>query len=103
MKITLPNGLSIEGDSEQIQNVLNSLGYKGIGDGTYYYSDSKGPILIAEMNSMHLRNAILKFYKEWVDELHKETNPKKVVNQIVDGINDPTWVSMVKELNKREE
>ena len=103
MKITLPNGLAIEGTSEQIQEVLKSIGYKGIGDETYYFSESKGPVLITEMNSIHLRNAILKMYKEWVDELHKEENPKLVVNKILDGINDKTWVNMVKELANREE
>lgn len=103
MKTVLPNGLSMEGTPEQIKDVLSSLGFKGIGDGTYYYSESKGPVLISEMNSVHLRNAILKFYKEWVDELHKEMNPKLVVKSILNGIEDSTWIAMVKELNKREE
>ena len=103
MKTVLPNGLSMEGTPEQIKDVLASLGFKGIGDGTYYYSESKGPVLIKDMNSVHLRNALLKFYKEWVDELHKEINPKVVVKFIIDGINDPTWVAMLQELYKRDE
>ncbi len=103
MQVKLLSGAVLDGTAEQIGVVLKALGEKGIGNGLYYFSETKGPVLITEMNSMHLRNAILKFYADWVKELHTEIDPKVVVKKIVAGISDPTWLAMVKELSKRKE
>ena len=90
----------LEGSSEQIASVLGSMGIKG--DEIFYRSSTRGLQVITEMQSLHLRNAILKIYTEWVDSLHKIAEPKEVVRQIVEGIQDKTWIAMVKELNGRE-
>lgn len=103
MEVKLTSGAVLNGTAEQIGVVLKAIGETGIGNGKYYFSESKGPVLIAEMNSIHLRNAILKFYSAWIENLHKESDPKKVVAKILAGIDDPTWIAMVKELNKRKE
>lgn len=100
MKITLKDGMTLEGTEEQIISTMERLGLSG--DGMFYRSESKGLVLIKEMQSLHLRNAILKFYKEWLDELYKLPEPKDVVKAILDGINDPTWIAMVEELSKRD-
>ena len=100
MKITLDNGLVIEGNSEQISEILSKMGVTG--DELFYRSSTKGLQLITEMQSLHLRNAILKIYTEWVDSLHKIAEPKEVVKHILDGIQDKTWIAMVKELSGRE-
>lgn len=101
MKVTLASGLVLEGSQEQIIQTMEKLGISG--DGVFYRSDSKGLVLIHEMKSIHLRNAILKYYSEWVDSLHKIAEPKEVVKALFDGPNDPTWIAMCKELNSREE
>lgn len=102
MKVTLNGGeLVLEGTQEQISKALDKLGISG--DGVFYRSESKGLVLISEMQSIHLRNAILKRYTEWVDSLHKIAEPKEVVKAILDGPNDETWHAMVIELSKREE
>jgi hypothetical protein len=104
MKITLPNGLSVEGTQEQLEEILVKLGYDNLlGDEKYYFSDSKGPVLITEMNTMHLRNAILKFYETWVNNLHSIANPKLLVEKLQNGIDNKTWLVMVKEYWGREE
>lgn len=100
MKVTLDNGMVLEGSAEQISDVLKSMGVSG--DGIFYVSASKGLQVISEMQSLHLRNAILKLYSEWVDSLHKIAEPKEVVSKILDGIQDKTWIAMVKELSSRE-
>jgi hypothetical protein len=101
MKVTLADGMVLEGTQEQIESVLGKMGVAG--DELFYKSDSKGLVLIEEMQSIHLRNAILKMYAQWVDSLHKIAEPKEVVNQILEGIQDKTWVAMVKVLSSREE
>lgn len=100
MKITLANGMILEGTDEQVVSVMEKMGVSG--DGIFYRSDSKGLVLIKEMQSLHLRNAILKIYKEWIDSLYVLPEPKDVVNKILEGITDKTWIAMVEELNKRE-
>lgn len=103
MKITLANGLTIEGTQEQITETLKTLGFSGLGTSTLYFSESRGAIQITEMNSIHLRNAILKYYGEWVKSLHDIKEPKEVVKKIIEGVDDVTWLAMVKELSKRKE
>lgn len=101
MKVTLSNGMVLEGSSEQVAEVMEKMGLSG--DELFYRSGSKGLMLISEMQSLHLRNAILKMYTEWVDGLHRIAEPKEVVQRIVDGITDKTWIAMVKELSGRSE
>jgi hypothetical protein len=104
MKITLPNGLVIDGDQEQIADVLKKLGFDGVlGNGVYYFSETKGPVLITGMHTMHLRNAILKFYQKWVDSLHEIKNPALLIKKMLEGIEDVTWLAMVKEYSTRKE
>lgn len=100
MKVILENGMTLEGTEEQIVSVMEKMGLSG--DGMFYRSETKGLLLIREMQSLHLRNAILKIYSEWVDSLHRIAEPREVVKSIVDGITDKTWIAMVKELSGRE-
>ena len=72
------NGLEVTGTYEQIRAIGKAMGYENPFE-DYYFSESKGLILISEMDSRHLRNALLKMVRE---------------NQ---HINTTTWRSMVKE------
>ncbi len=103
LKVTLPNGIVIEGSQDQIKDTLKKLGIEGFGDGTYYYSSSRGIVKITDMHTTHLRNAILRYYQDWVNNLHKITNPRELVNKLIDGIEDKTWIAMIREYSKREE
>jgi len=100
MKVILDNGVTIEGTEERVKDTLTKMGFDG--DGRYYFSNTKGLILISGMESTHLRNAILKFYKQWIDGLYNIKNPKEVVNKIVNGIDNSMWIAMVKELSERK-
>jgi hypothetical protein len=73
-----------------------------LGDGTHYYSSTKGKVLITEMHPLHLRNAILKHYQEWVTGLHAVTEPKDFIIMLLAGPDDQTWRNMVVELSHRE-
>ena len=100
MKITLSNGMTLEGTPEQIAEVAKRLGYPISKD--FYESESKGVILISEMATTHLKNALLKMYSEWVDSLRTERVPKELFNKIMNGINDPTFIALLREYQKRE-
>lgn len=63
MKITI-DGYELEGSAEEIANVLKIA--KG---GSVYISDSKGAVLVSDMNFFWLKNALLKVYREWLNEL----------------------------------
>jgi hypothetical protein len=104
MQVTLSNGVTIEGDQLQVKELLTQLGYANtLGTKQVYFSATKGPILIKDMETTHLRNAILKYYQEWVNELHKVKNPKEIVNKILDGITNETWQAMLTEYSRRKE
>lgn len=102
MKITLPNGVTLDGTADQILDVAEKLGFKDVLKG-YYLSASKGWLEISKMNTTHLRNAIIKQYEEWVDDLHIITDPKVMVRMLMNGIEDETWLDMVKEYSTRKE
>src|SRR5512138_1362348 len=98
-RVVLDDGMIMEGTPEQIKKHLEMIGFSG--DTTYYFSKTRGLIKIEEMESTHLRNAILKKYSEWIDSLHKIADPRMVVRKIVEGNPDLTFIAMVEELNRR--
>lgn len=104
-RVTLPNGMVIEGTPDQLIDMVKKLGMEDVIDlrSGYYKSSTQGWVKISEMNTMHLRNAILKQYKEWVDDMHKIKNPRELVKMITDGISDKTWLAMLVEYSKRRE
>lgn len=104
IKVTLPNGMKVEGTADQIENMAKALGFSNVFDPSKYYtSDSRGVMLISAMNTTHLRNAILKDYMEWVKALHSITNPKTLVEAITNGISNKMWLAMLVEYRNRPE
>lgn len=102
IKITLPNGMTIEGTAEQLKEILPKLGFDSIlGTREYYFSASSGAVRIADMETRHLMNAIKKYYREWAASLSAIKDPRKLVATIQDGITDPCWCSMAVECSKR--
>lgn len=100
-KIRLPNGVMIEGSNSQIIEAMNKLGY-GYDKTLFYNSTSRGYVLIADMETTHLRNALLKFYAQWVKDLHFVDDPQEVCRLIIDGPSDPTFRAMLVEYSTRE-
>lgn len=102
MNITLPNGLKVEGTPDQINKVAQTFGYSDvIGEGTYYKSDTHGYIRIVEMDTRHLRNAMLKMYRNWVTSLSGETDDRALVFKLRDGITDKTFMALLAEFIRR--
>jgi hypothetical protein len=104
MKITLPNGMSLEGTLEQVRAAATALGYANTlgNDGVHYLSESRGLIPIASMDSAHIRNAILKIYREWVAGLSAEKDNAKLMESLRTGPrNNITLLALLSTLRGR--
>lgn len=102
MKITLPNGAIVEGTVDQINVIAKAYGIKDAFDpAQYYHSDHKGWILIATMDTNHIKNAMLKMYRTWVTNLSTVENTRDLVLQMRNGPSDKTFTALLTELTKR--
>ena len=105
MKVTLPNGMTVEGTYDQVRDVLGKLGasvpeLNSLGDSTHYNSSTKGWILISDMETYHLRNAVLKHYAEWLNDL-RALDTRLVYQSLVNGPKNVTLLAMLRELGRR--
>ena len=101
VKVTLTNGMTVEGTESQVVDLAHKLDV-GIRGSDFYQSESKGWIQISTMASMHIKNALLKQYKAWIDSLYAETYIATFVDTLINGISrDNVAISLLKELNKR--
>ena len=102
MEITLPNGVKINGKAEDISEILSKMGIE-LDETLYYYSDSRMEyVRITDMVTMHLRNAILKIYANWVARLRDSATPREMVALMKEGHISTGFVALVAELSKRE-
>ena len=101
MKITLGNGLTIEGSQREVVDAMQKLGY-GSQNERFYNSESKGLILISDMETSHLRNAVLKLNREWAESLSEIDDPQDVVEALEMGNQDKTFQAMLEELDDRD-
>lgn len=80
MKYTFSNGSQIEGTLEQILQIATVLGEKVDKSKIlerpkgYYFSESQGVTKIADMNEVHIMNAIKKATVKYFSELPKATS-----------------------------
>lgn len=73
MRVTLHNGLVVEGDSTVLTQFVATLPNVYVDDGVHYNSESRGIISISTMADEHIRNAFLKLHRAWVQELENST------------------------------
>ncbi len=109
MKYKFKNGAEVEGTTEQILAIAKSLGetvdasklgpLKG-----YYNSEHMGLLKISDMNTPHLRNALLKRSKKYYETLTKKTklSNEKFMQEFCDLGNDDIVVELFSELAKRK-
>lgn len=101
MKVTLKNGMVLEGTADQVTEAAKKLGEDV--SSLYYKSSNGETYLISEMASPYLRNAILKQYRDWVNSLqgHKMSN-SDFLRTIGEGPKNGEILSLMKELIKRK-
>lgn len=105
MSISLKDGTEIRGTEKQIRDILNKLGYpKNYLDSLYYDSDSKGKVLIKEMASQHIKNAIIKEIKQELEANRYKSNYDFYVNlsDIVFNGDEGVVQSLLTELGNRK-
>lgn len=98
-KLTLPSGATIEGTPEEIAVILEKTDTLAHLEG-FYLSESKGYVSISEMHPIHLRNAVVKKYRAWVNEL--SLDPAVCIDSIRDGIDDKEFIELCVELGRRK-
>jgi hypothetical protein len=104
MKVQFPNGMVVEGTEQQIRDTANALGFRNVvDDGVHYNSSTKGYILISDMDSRHIKNVILKMYREWLSTLSSTMTDAEFASTIKRGIffNNATFTGLVRELDHR--
>lgn len=100
IKVTLPNGLTLEGTPSQVASAASAFGFSLGNDGVHYLSSTRGLIRISDMDSTHLRNAMLKAYRKWAESLSGKTS-YQIITELRNGPTDKTLVGMIAEFAKR--
>jgi len=106
MKLSLPNGITIEGKDElELSKAATALGYGYLAPtrdaSIWHYSESKGIwVRIVEMDTNWLKNTVLKLMREHVDEVAKASSPRTMVQMILTN-NNTHLAAVLRELNSR--
>jgi hypothetical protein len=103
MQVRLSNGVVIEGTIEQIQTAARAFGLTVPfhGDGIHYNSTTHGLIKISDMDTRHVRNALIKLYVEWVAEL-RNLNDVNLAIALTGAPTDRTLIALMNEFIKRQ-
>lgn len=104
MKLELSNGMFVEGSPAQIEEFLrHNPALRPAGP--MYHSETHGFIPIKDMDTNHIRNALLKLYKEWINELYRIANPLELSTTIVNGPGEEgsEFHHLLAELSRRRE
>lgn len=99
LKIRLANGIEIEGTIEQVAKLM-----KETADGIHYISSSRGQIVIKDMATPHLKNAILKTLQKEIESL-RNLSTISTVTELQNGVgsSNVTLLSMIRELGTRRD
>jgi phosphoenolpyruvate synthase/pyruvate phosphate dikinase len=100
MKITLKNGLTMEGTGKELLEVIKKLDVE-LDESLYYRSEKSGLMLISEMHPLHIKNAICKAYRNWAEQLNKVTDNKEFLLKMRNGPEGETMLALIAELVKK--
>lgn len=100
MKHVFPNGVSVEGNVDLINDMARKLGYRPVDTSNMYNSSTHGWVSISSMDKSHLRNAMLKLYREWASNLSAK-NDRELVFALREGPNDSTFKALLAEFVRR--
>lgn len=84
--LTFEDGTKIEGTPDELRAIVQNLkdGHGKFNNSDYYYSESKGEwLLIEDMATKHIRDAILKIYRKELDRIqHADLDNEEFVMAI---------------------
>jgi len=97
-RITLPNGTIIEATEAMVARLL-----KGVEDGVHYNSSTHGRVVIADMATSHIKNAIAKILREYLEYIRTSVSTVEFVTVLKNGLGSDnlTFLALVKELSIR--
>lgn len=101
MKVTLANGLVVEGTADQIAAVAKTFNLSPFDPTQWYKSSHMGWLQIKDMRTEHLYNAMMKLYRTWLEEDTKTLSHNEKVARLQNGPSDPTFLAMFREYSKR--
>ena len=104
MKITLPNGITLDGNELEVSTAAEKLGYGHLvpkhDPKFWHYSESKNRwVKISEMDLPWLRNSVVKFMRDWLEDVTNAENPRKFVELIINH-DEPHLAALLKEVSK---
>jgi hypothetical protein len=99
MKIMLSNGVAVEGTAEQIKRIITALGLSDHIPATYE-STTHGIMFIENMDTQHIRNALLKKVRAWVERLSKASDTD-VLQALHSFALDTEFIDLKNEFSKR--
>lgn len=101
LKLSLPNGLTVEGPADQVAALARSYGI-GVNDGIHYNSSSRGLVRISEMDTEHIKNALRKMYQAWAASLDTNLPTPEFRKLLSTGpATDLTMLGLANELKRR--
>jgi hypothetical protein len=93
-------GKTVCGTANDIAQILAEVERKT--EGGTYFSDSKNEeMYIADMDTNHIRNAIRKMLRTWVEQLVNTADNELFVEEVECGIVDETFDNLLAELKNR--
>jgi hypothetical protein len=101
VKLSLPNGITVEGPAAEVAAIARSYGV-GVNDGIHYNSSSRGLIRISEMDTKHIKNALRKMYQAWAASLDTNLSTPEFREVLKNGpATDLTMLGLANELKRR--
>ena len=99
VKVNL-NGLVVEGSVEKIVELANKLGIPYLPPNMYYSESKREWLVISEMDSLHIRNAMIKIAKQWANDLVVFNNVE-IIDILEEGIVDVMFKALLAEFKVR--
>lgn len=94
--------LVIKGDKDKVVDYLKSQGVDLTSNGEYYLSESLGLVRVDSMDPNHLRNAIRKEYKRWIDEMYTQNlSNMELATRLTDVPQNKLLMKMLSTLYKK--
>ena len=100
MQLRLSNGSVISGTPEQVLDMARKLGVS-VDESLFYNSSTHGRVLITGMGTNHIKNAMLKLYRDWAATLNSLSD-KDLVKALQNGPSDKVFLNLLTEFIKRQ-
>ncbi len=100
--VTLASGAKFSGTTAEVTEFMAKMGVDSAASGMYYSSTHDTWVPVSTMNIVYLKNALLKRYREWVEELSGVKDSVEFLNKLAAGpTDDAVLVMLLSELTRK--